>query len=134
MKRNYLKVIVTVSAIILVLSVFLTGAVFAADTIRIGWTADMPGVGATFYASQKKALELFVEERPRRGFLVIIHRFHPRIARVGLVERGQRTPHSLLHRFFSPRPRGRGPGIARRSGAETCPKAHKKQQRKAERK
>lgn len=67
MKRSYLKVLVTVSAITLILSLSLAGPVFAADTIRIGWTADMPGVGATFYASQKKALELFIEETNAAG-------------------------------------------------------------------
>jgi branched-chain amino acid transport system substrate-binding protein len=41
--------------------------VLGAETIRFGWTADMPGVGATFYASQKKALELFIEEANAAG-------------------------------------------------------------------
>ena len=56
-------------SIVIVLSVFLFGvsAVSAADTIRIGWTADMPGIGATFYESQKKAIELFIEETNAAG-------------------------------------------------------------------
>jgi branched-chain amino acid transport system substrate-binding protein len=39
----------------------------AEKTIRIGWTADMPGIGATFYKSQKQALELFIEETNAAG-------------------------------------------------------------------
>ena len=53
--------------LVMVMVFAVTGAAQAADTIRLGWTADMPGVGATFYASQKKALEMFVEETNAAG-------------------------------------------------------------------
>jgi branched-chain amino acid transport system substrate-binding protein len=46
---------------------FCVAYVQAADTIRFGWTADMPGVGATFYESQKAALEMFFEETNAAG-------------------------------------------------------------------
>lgn len=62
MKGKHLKIVMAV------LIVFFIGAVAqAADTIRIGWTADMPGVGATFYASQKKAIEMFIEDANAAG-------------------------------------------------------------------
>jgi branched-chain amino acid transport system substrate-binding protein len=51
-----------------VLAVFLLAAMaYGQDTIRIGWTADMPGIGATFYSSQKNAIELFIEEVNANG-------------------------------------------------------------------
>jgi len=54
--------------LIAVLAVFLMASMAqAADTIRIGWTADMPGIGATFYASQKNAIELFIEQTNAEG-------------------------------------------------------------------
>jgi branched-chain amino acid transport system substrate-binding protein len=51
-----------------VLAVFLIAAMaHGQDTIRIGWTADMPGIGATFYSSQKNAIELFIEDVNANG-------------------------------------------------------------------
>ena len=62
MKAKHLKIIIAVLSVLFVVSV-----AQAADTIRIGWTADMPGIGATFYASQKKAVELFIEDANASG-------------------------------------------------------------------
>jgi branched-chain amino acid transport system substrate-binding protein len=62
MKGNIFIIVVAVLAVALS-----APAVQAADTIRIGWTADMPGIGATFYDSQKKAIELFIEETNASG-------------------------------------------------------------------
>ena len=62
MKVKHLKIIIPIFTIL-----FLASFAQAADTIRIGWTADMPGIGATFYASQKKAIELFIEEKNAAG-------------------------------------------------------------------
>jgi branched-chain amino acid transport system substrate-binding protein len=62
MKTKHLKIFIAVLSVFFVVSV-----AQAADTIRIGWTADMPGVGATFYASQKKAVEMFIEETNAAG-------------------------------------------------------------------
>ncbi|MBW2431523.1 MAG: ABC transporter substrate-binding protein, partial [Deltaproteobacteria bacterium] len=62
MRPKHLKIIIPIFTIL-----FFVSMVQAADTIRIGWTADMPGIGATFYASQKKAIELFIEEQNAAG-------------------------------------------------------------------
>ena len=67
MKSNHGKVIVFLLAILMAVSTVSGKKALAADTIRIGWTADMPGIGATFYASQKAALELFIEEANAAG-------------------------------------------------------------------
>jgi branched-chain amino acid transport system substrate-binding protein len=60
-------IIVTAVAAVLITGTMGAQTLLAADTIKIGWTADMPGVGATFYDSQKKALELFFEETNAAG-------------------------------------------------------------------
>lgn len=50
------------------LFLFLAGGVFtseratAQDTIRLGFVADVSGVGATFYKAQKAGIDLFIEE------------------------------------------------------------------------
>jgi branched-chain amino acid transport system substrate-binding protein len=62
MQTKQFKTIILISAIFFVVSY-----VQAADTIRFGWTADMPGVGATFYESQKAALDMFFEETNAAG-------------------------------------------------------------------
>jgi branched-chain amino acid transport system substrate-binding protein len=62
MKPKHLKIIIPIFTIL-----FFVSMVQAADTIRIGWTADMPGIAATFYESQKKAIELFIEEQNAAG-------------------------------------------------------------------
>jgi hypothetical protein len=50
MKPKHLKIIIPIFTIL-----FFVSMVQAADTIRIGWTADMPGIAAMFYESQKKS-------------------------------------------------------------------------------
>jgi branched-chain amino acid transport system substrate-binding protein len=65
MKSKHLKIFIAVLFVF-----FIVSAAQAADTIRIGWTADMPGIGATFYASQKKAIELFIEDTNAAGGLL----------------------------------------------------------------
>jgi branched-chain amino acid transport system substrate-binding protein len=37
------------------------------NVVKIGWVADMSGIGATFYKSQKNAVDLFVEETNATG-------------------------------------------------------------------
>ncbi len=39
----------------------------AGDTIRLGFVADISGIGATFYKSQKAAIDLFIEETNAAG-------------------------------------------------------------------
>jgi branched-chain amino acid transport system substrate-binding protein len=67
MKGKLSKMFIGVYAIFLAAGLAFAGDALADDTIRIGWTADMPGVGATFYDSQKKALDLFFEETNAAG-------------------------------------------------------------------
>lgn len=62
MKARFLTILISVLSVLLIASM-----AYAADTIRIGWTADMPGIGATFYDSQKKAIEMFIEEANAAG-------------------------------------------------------------------
>ena len=67
MKASHSKILIVILAFFSVIIMVSARNALATDTIRLGWTADMPGVGATFYASQKKALELFVEETNAAG-------------------------------------------------------------------
>jgi branched-chain amino acid transport system substrate-binding protein len=58
--------------ILLVLAVaaawWLAGPALAQDNVvKIGWVADMSGIGATFYKSQKAAVDMFVEETNAAG-------------------------------------------------------------------
>ncbi|MBI5250521.1 MAG: ABC transporter substrate-binding protein [Desulfomonile tiedjei] len=62
-----LKVLI---ALLSVLTVFGPGVAtnsMAADTIRLGFVADISGIGATFYKSQKAAIDLFIEETNAAG-------------------------------------------------------------------
>jgi branched-chain amino acid transport system substrate-binding protein len=47
-----------------------SGPAFGQDKIKIGFIADMPGIGATFYKSQKQAIEMFIEEINAKGGLM----------------------------------------------------------------
>lgn len=67
MKGIHSKILISITLFLFAIGMALSGSAMADDTIRIGWTADMPGVGATFYASQKKALELFLDETNAAG-------------------------------------------------------------------
>ncbi len=62
MKSKQFTIIIVAIAVLAIASM-----AQSAETIRIGWTADMPGIGATFYESQKKAVELFIEEANASG-------------------------------------------------------------------
>ncbi len=44
-----------------------SGIATAADTIRLGFVADVGGIGASFYKSQKAALDMFIEETNAAG-------------------------------------------------------------------
>jgi branched-chain amino acid transport system substrate-binding protein len=67
MKTNFPRIFISIFAVLLAVGMISANEAVAADTIRVGWTADMPGVGATFYESQKKALDLFFEETNAAG-------------------------------------------------------------------
>ena len=74
MKSKHLMIIIPIFTIF-----FFVSLAQAADPIRIGWTADMPGIAATFYESQKKAIELFIEDKNAAGgVLGRVRRFQSR--------------------------------------------------------
>ena len=57
-----------VLALAVAAGLWLANPVLAQDNvIRIGWVADMSGIGATFYKSQKNAVDMFVEETNASG-------------------------------------------------------------------
>ena len=62
MKGKHVSILIAMIALISIATI-----AQAEDTIRIDWAADMPGIGATFYASQKKAIELFIEQANAEG-------------------------------------------------------------------
>lgn len=51
----------------LILTLTIVGIASAADTIKLGFVADISGVGATFYKGQKAAIDLFIEETNAAG-------------------------------------------------------------------
>ncbi|MEW6347625.1 MAG: ABC transporter substrate-binding protein [Thermodesulfobacteriota bacterium] len=61
MKRNILTVIAVALCLTLVGGI-IPGLVSAQDKIRLGFVADVSGIGATFYKGQKAAVDLFIEE------------------------------------------------------------------------
>lgn len=67
MKSNHSKILMSILSFLFIVAFALASNALAEDTIRIGWTADMPGVGATFYKSQKAAIELFIEKTNAAG-------------------------------------------------------------------
>ncbi|MEW5722014.1 MAG: ABC transporter substrate-binding protein [Thermodesulfobacteriota bacterium] len=64
--RRFLAIL---AALLLAAALVPAGAA-AQDVIKIGWIADMTGIGATFYKSQKAAIELFIEEVNAEGGLL----------------------------------------------------------------
>ncbi len=68
MKSTYGRILAAV--LVFGLAAGLAGGAQAAEPIKIGWTADMPGIGATFYKSQKAAIEMFIEETNAAGGLL----------------------------------------------------------------
>jgi branched-chain amino acid transport system substrate-binding protein len=65
MKRVSKVVLLALTA---ALGLWLTSPALAQDNVvKIGWVADMSGIGATFYKSQKNAVDMFVEETNATG-------------------------------------------------------------------
>jgi branched-chain amino acid transport system substrate-binding protein len=54
-------------AMLLISGLAAVGKAAAADTVKLGFVADVSGIGATFYKSQKAALDMFVEETNASG-------------------------------------------------------------------
>jgi branched-chain amino acid transport system substrate-binding protein len=67
MKGKSWKVLVAILSVLTVWGLAASSVCHAADTIRIGFVADISGVGATFYKSQKAAMDLFIEEANAAG-------------------------------------------------------------------
>jgi branched-chain amino acid transport system substrate-binding protein len=67
MKGKSWKVFVAFFSVLTVWGLAVASSSMAADTIRIGFVADISGVGATFYKSQKAAMDLFIEETNAAG-------------------------------------------------------------------
>ena len=64
------RVLVLGVTVVFVITGALLGGVtsaLAGDTIRLGWVADVSGIGATFYRSQKAAIDMFIEECNAKG-------------------------------------------------------------------
>jgi branched-chain amino acid transport system substrate-binding protein len=61
MKRNGMMVILAIFCMLFTVGMIPT-SVSAADPIRLGFVADVSGIGAAFYKGQKAAIDLFVEE------------------------------------------------------------------------
>jgi branched-chain amino acid transport system substrate-binding protein len=67
MNCRSLKTCFTVLSVLTLLGLAITGSSLAADTIRLGFVADISGIGATFYKSQKAAVDMFIEETNASG-------------------------------------------------------------------
>jgi len=67
MKKCYFRILLGVFVILLAGQLSFATTAAAAETVKLGWVADVTGIGATFYVSQKAALELFIEETNAAG-------------------------------------------------------------------
>jgi branched-chain amino acid transport system substrate-binding protein len=64
------KVLVLVLSVVFAGGLLVSGTAFGQDKIKIGFIADISGIGATFYKSQKEAIEMFIEETNAKGGLL----------------------------------------------------------------
>jgi branched-chain amino acid transport system substrate-binding protein len=67
MKGTNWRLFVALLSVSAVLGLATAGVSTAADTIRLGFVADISGIGATFYKSQKAAIDMFIEETNAAG-------------------------------------------------------------------
>ncbi|MEW6261993.1 MAG: ABC transporter substrate-binding protein [Thermodesulfobacteriota bacterium] len=67
MRGVLIKALVILSVSLIAGGLWLAGPALADGTLKLGWVADMSGIGATFYKSQKAAIDLFVEETNAAG-------------------------------------------------------------------
>jgi len=67
MRRKSLRTFLVCLSVLLIVGFVSTGVSLAQDKIRLGFVADVSGIGASFYKSQKAALDLFVEEANASG-------------------------------------------------------------------
>jgi branched-chain amino acid transport system substrate-binding protein len=67
MKRKTFRVVAVCFSLLMIGGLAITGNALAADTIRLGFVADISGIGAVFYKGQKAAIDLFIEEANASG-------------------------------------------------------------------
>ena len=67
MKISGLVLILIALFLLTAVNLTVTDRTMAADTIRLGFVADISGVGAQFYKSQKNAMDLFIKETNAKG-------------------------------------------------------------------
>jgi len=60
LKRS--RIVAVFLSVLLIGGLAASGTATAADTIRLGFVADVSGIGASFYKSQKAGLDMFIEE------------------------------------------------------------------------
>ena len=61
------KILVLALSLVFAGGLLVSGPAFGQDKIKIGFIADVSGIGATFYKSQKEAIEMFIEETNAKG-------------------------------------------------------------------
>ncbi len=66
MKRSG-SIFLVVAVLMCMAEAFFGHPALAADTIRLGFVADISGIGATFYKSQKNAVDLFIDQTNASG-------------------------------------------------------------------
>lgn len=66
MKRSG-SIFLVVAVLVCMAGAFFGCPALAADTIRLGFVADISGIGATFYKSQKNAVDLFIDQTNAAG-------------------------------------------------------------------
>ena len=67
MKKMVIRLFGIAAVIIALTGIVPALQVQAAEVIKIGWIADMGGIGASFYKSQKEGIEMFIEETNAAG-------------------------------------------------------------------
>jgi branched-chain amino acid transport system substrate-binding protein len=67
MVPKYLVRIAVLLTVFLISGLLVVGNSFSEDKIKLGFIADVSGIGATFYKSQKAAIDLFIEEANAAG-------------------------------------------------------------------
>jgi branched-chain amino acid transport system substrate-binding protein len=62
MEHGKWRVLLTLSLIILSCAFLVSSSASASDVIKLGFIADVSGIGVPFYKSQKAGLDMFIEE------------------------------------------------------------------------
>ena len=67
MKREHVKFALAIVVSLFFGGLAIVGNASAADTVKLGFVADVSGIGALFYKSQKAAIDMFIEETNAKG-------------------------------------------------------------------